>query len=55
MADDVKMIYCDCCQHWFHINCVNVDNKTVQPVSDPNSEWICDECTAAFDLLSDVE
>ena len=55
VEDDVNMIYCDCCQHWFHLTCVNIDTKLVQTLDDPNKEWICNECAAAFDLLSDDE
>ena len=53
VEDDVDMIYCDCCQHWFHLTCVNIDKKLAQTLADPKKEWICDECVATFDLLSD--
>ena len=54
MADDIKMIYCDCCQHWFHLTCVNVKGE-FSSIKDTNTEWICDECATSFDLFSDQE
>jgi len=24
--DDIKMVYCDCCQNWYH-KCLHVDGK----------------------------
>ena len=55
MADDIEMIYCDCCQHWYHLTCVNVKSELVASIKDPNTEWICDKCATAFNLFSDPE
>ena len=34
-----------------------VEKSKVQfvAIKDPNTEWICDQCATAFDLLSDPE
>ena len=47
MVDDIKMIYCDCCQHWFHLTCVNVKGEFASIKDTKNTEWICDECAGS--------
>ena len=51
-VDDIKMIYCDICQNWFHTTCM--DRQAMQSISEkPDVEWVCNDCAAAFDLISD--
>jgi len=49
--DDIEMVYCDCCQKWYHLSCLQVDGRTIS--CDEEEEWICDDCVKVFDLLSD--
>jgi len=52
--DDIKMVYCDCCQIWYHFKCLHVNGKSACSITrDEKNEWICDDCVKEFNLFSD--
>jgi len=53
-ADDVKMIFLDCCKKWYHFLCTKMDGKEMTYFKiKKQEEWICHNYTATFNLLSD--
>ena len=53
-ADDVKMVFCDCCKTWYHFMCLGTDGKELTYFeTEQQEERICQNCIVSFDLLSD--
>ena len=47
---DVKWVQCDLCDHWYHINCVGLDDKDYEYLTKAKKAnkhifWSCGECT----------
>jgi len=47
---EVKFVQCDLCDHWYHINCVGLDDKDYEYLmkakkANKHIFWSCGECT----------
>jgi len=52
--DGIKMVYCDCCQNWYHFKCLHVNDKGACSIThDEKKEWIGDDRAKEFNLFSD--
>jgi len=40
--DGSKMIQCDKCLEWYHLQCLNIDQKQVLT----EEEWFCEKCSS---------
>ena len=38
--DGTKMIQCDECKQWYHVNCIKLDTKFLQA----KIKWCCSKC-----------
>jgi len=50
--DDTQMVYCDCCQKWYHFSCIGrrKDEMTFIVNEKSEEEWMCPDCVKSFDL-----
>lgn len=43
-SDDRAMIGCDCCDEWYHYNCIGLTLKQVKRMGTTSKKWICPSC-----------
>ena len=44
--DDTQMLYCDCCQKWYHFSCIGIRKDEKKIITNEKSEekWIGPDC-----------
>jgi len=43
--DGQRMIWCDCCEYWYHCDCLGLDGSQVDSLVEDNSDFICYKCS----------
>ena len=43
-SDTVTAIACDCCDVWYHTECMGMSRKLYDRLNKPNINWICKNC-----------
>ena len=43
--DGQRMIWCDCCEYWYHYECLGLEDSQVDSLVKDNSDFICYKCS----------
>ena len=43
--DGWRMIWCDCCEYWYHCDCLGLEDSQVDSLVKDNIDFICYKCS----------